>query len=93
MIGYFFLRFFINKKCFVGRLVSTEYQGKGVGKTMNAIMYGIAWKMGFRCLSTISKNNHLVLRAHKNNENMVVRKLLDNDYLLVEFLPDAQGIN
>jgi len=86
MVGYFFLRCFINKKCFVGRLVDREYRGMGIGKAMNDIMYNIAWQNGFRCLSTISRNNKTVMAAHAGNKNMIILKELNNDYLLVEFV-------
>ena len=86
MAGYFFLRFFANKKCFVGRLTDKDYRGKGIGRTMNRIMYETAWRMGFRCLSTISRNNTLVMKAHAENRNMVVLKELAGDYMLVEFV-------
>ena len=86
LAGYFFLRFFASKKCFVGRIIDKPYRGKGIGNIMNHIMYQTAWRMGFRCLSTISKNNHAVIRAHAKNTSMVVLKELQNDYLLVEFV-------
>ena len=86
LAGYFFLRLFVNKKCFVGRLIDKDYRGKGVGSTMNFIMYETAWRMGFRCLSTISRNNSSVMRAHSKNESMVVLKELGGDYLLAEFI-------
>ena len=86
LVGYFFLRFFANKKCFVGRLIDKDYRGKGIGNVMNDIMYNIAWGMSFRCLSTISKNNKAVIGAHKKNQNMIVLKELKNNYLLVEFI-------
>jgi hypothetical protein len=88
LIGYFFLRMFVNRKCFVGRLIDKDYRGHGIGLIMNHIMYGIAWRMRFRCLSTISRHNHAVMRAHSGNRHMVVLKELKDDYLLVEFLPD-----
>lgn len=88
LTGYFFLRFFANRKCFVGRLIDKEHRGQGIGKIMNAIMYNIAWRLKFRCLSTISKNNQLVIKAHSLNKHMIILKELKNDYLLVEFLPD-----
>lgn len=84
--GYFFLRFFANKKCFVGRLIDREYRGKGIGNVMNSLMYGIAWRMGFRCLSTMSKNNSAVMHAHAKNASMIRLKELQNDYILVEFV-------
>lgn len=87
MVGYFFLRFFSNRKCFVGRLIDKKYRGKGIGTVMNNIMYETAWRMNFRCLSTISRNNDAVMRAHSGNRHMVILKELNNDYLLVEFLP------
>lgn len=86
LIAYFFLRFFSNRKCFVGRIVDKEYRGKGVGRVMNRIMYETAWQMKFQCLSTISRNNALVIRAHSKNENMIIRKELQDDYLLVQFV-------
>ena len=86
LIGYFFLRFFTNKKCFVGRLIDKDHRGKGIGSIMNTVMYETAWGIGFRCLSTISRNNTAVMRAHEKNPTMVILKSLPNDYLLVEFI-------
>jgi RimJ/RimL family protein N-acetyltransferase len=86
IIAYFFLRFFANRKCFVGRLIDKEYRGKGIGNRMNQVMYQTAWKMKFKCLSTISRNNKFVMKAHSRNSSMVVLKELNNNYLLVEFV-------
>jgi hypothetical protein len=86
LVGYFFLRFFANRKCFVGRLIDIEYRGKGIGIAMNNIMYEIAWRMRFRCLSTISRNNELIMKAHAKNPKMIVLKELLNNYILVEFV-------
>lgn len=86
LIGYFFLRFFANKKCFVGRLIDRNYRGKGIGLTMNKIMYHIAWESGFRCLSTISRHNKAIMKAHGKNSSMIILKELQNNYLLVEFV-------
>lgn len=93
LVGYFFLRFFVNRSCFVGRIIGSQHQGMGIGKLMNSILYNISWNMGFRCLATISKHNHLVQRAHKSNSHMVVRKQLKNEYILVEFLPDSDELS
>lgn len=86
LIGYFFLRFFFTRKCFVGRLIDKSYRGKGIGEVMNQIMYNTSWKLSFKCLSTISKNNKAVVAAHKKNPAFVVLKELQNNYLLVEFI-------
>lgn len=93
LIGYFFLRCFINRKCFVGRYVSEDYRGKGIGLIMNQIMYNTAWKSGFRCLSTISKKNKLVVSAHAHNKNMKLIRELENDYLIVEFVCNDKQID
>lgn len=92
LIGYFFLRFFINKRCFVGRLIDANYRGREIGSVMNNIMYETAWVMKFRCLSTISKHNTAVIRAHSKNPTMVVLKDLQDDYILVEFVKEPQRI-
>lgn len=86
LIGYFFLRFFSNKKCFVGRLIDVNYRGREIGRVMNSIMYETAWRMNFRCLSTISRNNIAITSAHAKNPNMVVIKELQNDFMLIEFI-------
>jgi hypothetical protein len=86
IIGYFFLRFFINRKSFVGRLIDKEYRGKAIGTAMNIIMYETVWQMRFRCFSTISQKNKSVMRAHAKNPTMIVRKKLQSEYLLVEFV-------
>ena len=84
-LGYFLLRFFANQRCFVGRIIHKDYRGKGIGNEMNRIMYQTAWGMGFRCLSTMSKNNRAVMNAHAKNSTMHVLKELQNDFILVEF--------
>lgn len=85
LVGYFFLRCFCNRKCFVGRLIDEPYEGRGIGRVMNSIMYNTGWKAGFRVLSTISRNNKWVMKSHANNSTMVILKELDNDFLFVEF--------
>ena len=86
LVGYFFLRCFANKKCFVGRLVDKDHRRKGIGEAMNQIMYYTAWDSGFRCFATISKNNELVMKAHAKNDRMEILKELSNEHLLVEFV-------
>jgi GNAT superfamily N-acetyltransferase len=93
IIGYFFLRFFILKKCFVGRLVDEKFRGKGIGAVMNYILYETAWRTGFRCMSTISRSNIAVINAHKKNPNFKLIKNLPNNYLLVEFIKPSDKVN
>jgi len=86
LIGYFFLRFFLNKKCFIGRIVDDNYQRQGVAKSMNKIMYQTIWQSGFRCLSTISKHNKSIVNFHQKGKNIRILKELPNDYLFVEIV-------
>ena len=87
IIGYFFLRCFWNKKCFVGRLLDQPFEGKGIGRVMNQIMYNTAWWSGFRCFTSISRNNQWIMRAHAKNPHARFVSELANDYQLVEFIP------
>lgn len=90
MIGYFFLRFFANRTCFVGRIIDKNFRGQGIGHVMNDIMYETAWRMKFRCLSSISRKNESVMRAHARNRKMIILKELKNNYILVEFLQERK---
>lgn len=89
LVGYFFLRCFWNRKCFVGRLIDHDHEGQGIGRIMNQIMYHIAWRSGFRCMTTVSKDNRLIMRSHLRNPHARVLGNLANGYLLVEFVPEA----
>jgi lipopolysaccharide/colanic/teichoic acid biosynthesis glycosyltransferase len=92
LVGYFFLRCFWNRRCFVGRLIDEPYEGKGIGRVMNDILYNTAWRSGFRCYTTISKDNEMVMKSHANNPSVRVLKELPNNYLLIEFVqPGAAG--
>lgn len=90
LIGYFFLRLFANKRSFVGRLIDYHYRGKGIGLIMNKIMYETAWRMDFRCLSTVSRHNTYVMNAHAKNPSMVIIGELPNEYLLIEFVRERK---
>lgn len=89
LVGYFFLRCFWNRKCFVGRLIDEPFERRGIGRVMNQIMYNTAWWSGFRCFTTISRDNHSVMRSHQNNPVARTRGKLANNYVLVEFVEDA----
>lgn len=86
LVGYFFLRCFWNRRSFVGRLIDEPYEGKGIGRVMNDIMYHTAWRSGFRCHTTISKDNSMVMRSHANNPSVRILKELPDNYLFIEFV-------
>ena len=88
IVGYFFLRCFVNKECFVGRLVDKYHRVKGIGKAMNDILYNTAWNSGFRVFATLSADNQMVMQSHKNNRHLIIRKKLADNYMLVEFVKE-----
>lgn len=86
LIGYFILRCYNNKKCFIGRLVDEVHQNQGIAKNMGKILHQIAWKSNFRIFSTISKENVKSLNSYQAFIDYKVIAELDNKYLYIEFL-------
>lgn len=91
LVGYFFLRCFWNRRCFVGRLIDEPFEEQGIGRIMNQLMYHSAWWSSFRCMTTISKENQKVIRSHRNNPHARVICELPDNYLLVEFIEAGES--
>lgn len=90
LIGYFFIRCFVNKVGFIGRIVDERYQGQGIAKRMAKIIYHITWSSDFRVFSTISKNNISSLKSHQAINNYRIVKELKNDYYFLEYLKSEE---
>ena len=88
LIGYCFIRFFLNKSAFRGKIVDKRYQGRGVAKQMGQIMTNIASEAGFRVFATISKSNVASIQSAKSGAQIKVIKELPDDYLYIEILKD-----
>jgi len=88
LVGYFFLRCFLNKKCFTGRIVSAEKQGEGLSKTMGRVLIDSAWAAGFRVFGTASKSNVKSLGSYRSINKMNVIKELSGGYVLFEYIKD-----
>lgn len=84
IIGYCFIRFFINKSAFRGKIVDKEYQGRGIAKQMGLIMSKVALNAGFRVYATISKNNVASLKSAEYGSCVEVIKEMPDNYLYVE---------
>ncbi|MEE0235974.1 MAG: GNAT family N-acetyltransferase [Bacteroidales bacterium] len=84
IIGYCFIRFFINKSAFRGKIVDKEYQGRGIAKQMGLIMSKVALNAGFRVYATISKNNVASLKSAQYGSCVEVIKEMPDNYLYVE---------
>ena len=84
LVGYCFIRFFINKSAFRGKIVDKEYQGRGIAKQMGLIMSKVASNAGFRVYATISKDNVASLKSAKYGSSIKIIKELPDNYLYVE---------
>lgn len=86
IIGYFFLRCFFTGKAFLGKMVDSEQQGRGIGKMMCSCAMDIATALGLRMFESISKDNLASLYSSQSVLNVRVIKEMDNDYLYLEDL-------
>lgn len=86
LIGYCFIRFFLNKQAFRGKIVGNNYQGRGIAKQMGLLTSHICRNMNFRLFATISKDNVKSLASSKAVNDIRIVKELSNNYLYVEYL-------
>lgn len=87
IVGYFFLRCFINGKCFRGKIVHKNWQGKGIAKLMGVAMTKVAEYLDLRMFGSISPENYASMASAKASNEIKVHKTLDNGYYYIEFLP------
>lgn len=85
IIGYFFIRFFVNRSAFRGKMVDIGYQGRGIAKQMGNIMTRISLDAGFRVFGTINKENIGSLASSKAVNDIKVIKELPDNYIYVEY--------
>ena len=86
IIGYGFLRCFINGKSFRGKMVDVDYQGKGIAKQLGVAMTFMAEVLNLRLYATISKDNVKSIASSKAVNNIRIIKELPDNYLYVEYL-------
>ena len=87
IIGYFFLRSFINGKCFRGRIIDYRYCGQGLGKLMSKAIEIIAIYEKLHMFSSISPNNLSSFASVKAVSNIKIIKTLENGDYLIECFP------
>lgn len=85
LIGYFFLRCFLNRKAFMGRIVAITHRNKGIAKKMAQILHQIAWQSKFRIFSTIDPENIASLKSQAAVCNYNVLRTVSNGYFLIEY--------
>lgn len=86
IVGYFFLRCFVNGKCFRGKMVHKDWQGKGIAKQMGTVMTKVSHALGLRMFGTISPDNFASLASSKASNEVKILKTLDNGYYYIEYL-------
>lgn len=86
IVGYFFLRCFINGKAFRGKMVDKNYQGRGIAKLMGVAMTKVATTLGVRMFGSISPENYASLASAKASNEVKIHKTLENGYYYIEFL-------
>lgn len=84
IIGYAFLRCFVNGKCFLGKMVDVGHQGKGVCTTLCAVGMRMANSLGIRMFESINKENVGSMRASQKACDVVVVEELENGDVLIE---------
>lgn len=91
LVGYFFLRCFLNGKGYRGRMVDYRWNNKGIGKLMSLAINRIALTLGIRMFSSISPENYASLASVKATCDMKIIKTLDNGYYYIEILPQKES--
>lgn len=87
IVGYFFLRSFINGKCFKGRMVDFRQRNRGIAKLMGIAINQTALCLGMRIYTTISPENYASLASTKAVNDIKIVKTLENGYYYIECTP------
>lgn len=90
IIGYFFLRSFVNGKCFKGRMVDYRQRNRGIAKLMGMAINEIAIHLGLRIYTTISPDNYASLASTKAVNDIKIVKTLENGYYYIECTPKSK---
>ena len=92
IVGYFFLRCFVNGKCFKGYIVDNSYMGRGIAKLEGLAMNKINEVLGLRMFGSISPKNPASMAVAKAVNDVKILSTLDNGDYYIEFLPKAVSI-
>ena len=87
IVGYFFLRCFVNGKSFRGRIVDYRWRNKGIAKQMGLTMNKIIAVLKVRLFGSISPDNYASWQSTKAVNDIRIIKTLDNGYYYIEYLP------
>ena len=89
IVGYFFLRCFVNGKSFKGYMVDYSYRGLGLAKLEGMAMNKVNEILGLRMFGSISPHNPASLAAAKAVNKLKIIEILENCDYYIEFLPKS----
>ena len=84
IIGYAFLRCFFHGKCFLGKMVDANHQGKGVCTNLCAVGMDIADTLGLRMFESINKENVGSMKASQKACEVIIVEELEGGDILIE---------
>ena len=87
IVGYFFLRCFVNGNSFKGYMVADAYKGRGIAKLEGTAMNKINELLGLRMFGSISPENPASMAVAKAVNEVKILSTLDNGDYYIEFLP------
>lgn len=82
--GYAFLRCFFHGRCFLGKMVDVNHQGRGVCTRLCAVGMEMADVLGLRMFESINKENVGSLKASQKACEVIVVEELENGDVLIE---------
>lgn len=82
--GYAFLRCFFHGKCFLGKMVDVNHQGKGICTRLCAVGMEMAEMLGLRMFESINQENVGSMKASEKACDVVVVEELENGDVLIE---------
>ena len=92
IVGYFFLRCFVNGKSFKGYIVNSAHRGCGISKLEGIAMNQVNAILGLRMFGTISPDNPASMAAAKAVNEVKILETLENGDFYIEFLPKAVNV-
>lgn len=91
IVGYFFMRSFVNGKTFKGYMVGIDHRGMGVAGEMGIAMNRVAKELGLRMFKSISPENPASMAVTKKVNDIKIIKTLNNGDMLIECFEKADS--
>lgn len=91
IVGYFFMRSFVNGKTFKGYMVGIDHRGMGVAGEMGVAMNRVAKELGLRMFKSISPENPASMAVTKKVNDIKIIKTLNNGDMLIECFEKADS--